>query len=244
MSSYQIKAVLLGDSSVGKSSLIHHYCSNGLPMDTNNSPTVGIDFKIKKIESNNPLLQELHNNHNNNQNNNQNIKELKAYFWDTAGQERFKAIIRSYYKGINILILVYDVSNMNTFSSIPSWYDEFLQNCGTIDTHLVKVLIANKSDLRREVPREYGEKYATENDMLFYELSVVRDISGNINRSFDNIIIKRGSNTHGLIEYFDKESGRNLFGAGSFVGSIGSIGNAIVHINGSAVKSGKKTCCY
>ena len=224
MPSYQIKAVLLGDSSVGKSSLIQYYCDNDITIgntqntqNTQNTPTIGIDFKIKRVD-----CRELGNN----------VNELKAYFWDTAGQERFRSIIRSYYKGINVLILVYDVSCIDTFNSISSWYDEFLQNCGMIDDNLLKVLIGNKIDLERKVSIESGEQYARDNDMLFYELST-KSLNVSIEHIFNGIILKRGQNTEGLTEYSSREPKSLL----ETISSIGSISKN----NATAIKN---TCCF
>jgi Ras-related protein Rab-1A len=126
---YLFKLLLIGNSSVGKSSLLlrfsdnifseryHFYLFSFLP-------TIGVDFKIRTFESSGSTV--------------------KLQIWDTAGQERFKTITASYYKGAHGIILVYDITDRQSFKDIENWLAE-VDKYG--NENVVKMLVGNKSDL-------------------------------------------------------------------------------------------------
>lgn len=109
---------------------------------------------------------------------------VKFDIWDTAGQERYHSLTPMYYRGASAAVVVYDISNMDTFARAKKWIKE-LQNQGI--PNLVMSLVANKSDLesRREVATEDGEQLAEENGMLFIETSARTSV--NINEVFSEI---------------------------------------------------------
>ena len=90
--------------------------------------------------------------------------------WDTAGQERFKNIQASYYKGANGILVVYDITNRESFEHLNSWLIEIEKNG---NKNVYKLLIGNKSDLdeSREIKKEEGEEFASVNGMEFFETS-------------------------------------------------------------------------
>lgn len=119
---YIFKYVIVGDSSVGKSSLLVRFTDNYFQESW--LPTIGVDFKIRNFEMNG--------------------KSIKANIWDTAGQERFKNITRVYYKGAHSAILVYDITDKQTFENIRQWYNEVKEMAGD---NVKYVLVGNKNDL-------------------------------------------------------------------------------------------------
>ena len=90
--------------------------------------------------------------------------------WDTAGQERFKNIQASYYKGANGILVVYDITNRESFEHLNSWLIEIEKNG---NKNVYKLLIGNKSDLeeKREIKKEEGEEFASINGLEFFETS-------------------------------------------------------------------------
>ena len=99
-----LKVIIVGESGVGKTALMNHYVNN--QFIESHKPTIGADFLIKNIEidDNSMMLQ----------------------MWDTAGQERFKSLGMSFYRGTDAVILVYDVTNLDSFHKIDEWKDEVL----------------------------------------------------------------------------------------------------------------------
>ncbi|KAJ8602187.1 hypothetical protein CTAYLR_003523 [Chrysophaeum taylorii] len=91
--------------------------------------------------------------------------------WDTAGQESYLSITRSYYRGTDCCLLVYDVSRRESFEHLPRWLNEAKQNAA--NPNLVLMLVANKVDLetQRKVSRAEGKAFADLHGMLFTELS-------------------------------------------------------------------------
>lgn len=164
---YTFKIVLIGDSGVGKSSIILNYTSDnqgGLP-----SPTVGVDFKIKILTFGD--------------------KKVKLTIWDTAGQERFRTLTSSFYRGAHGIIMVYDVTRKDTFTSLTNkWLEELKLYSAYHDS--VKVLVGNKMDLEssRMVTREEGIAFAKQNGFLFYESSA--KTGENVAMCFEGLLLK------------------------------------------------------
>ncbi|XP_022089853.1 ras-related protein Rab-39B-like [Acanthaster planci] len=148
---YQFRLILVGDSTVGKSSLLRRFC-DGKFVEVSD-PTVGVDFFARLIEV-------------------APGRRVKLQLWDTAGQERFRSITTSYYRNSVGVLLVYDISNRRSFENLQEWLLEAKENvsnpCST--TYMV---IGHKSDLddRREVYKEEGEKFAQAYNMKFIETS-------------------------------------------------------------------------
>jgi len=158
----QIKLLMIGDSGVGKTCLLLRYANDSF------SPTfittIGIDFKIKNI----PLEG----------------KRIKLQIWDTAGQERFRTITTSYFRGAQGILLVYDVTDRQTFMSIRNWVSQIQMHA---DMHVNKILIGNKCDMTdlRTVSHDEGEALAKEYNIHFFETSAKQDI--NVEKAFVTI---------------------------------------------------------
>lgn len=159
------KIVLVGDSGVGKSSILYRYCDDNFTESS--LLTIGVDFKIRTINIDNKII--------------------KYQIWDTAGQERFRTIIASYYRGADIIILTYDITNRESFKNIKIWLDEINHYASP---NIIKILVGNKLDLKikREVSQFEAESYALSTDMTYIETSAKNSI--NTNNLFNDIGFK------------------------------------------------------
>ncbi|KAL2539417.1 Ras-related protein RABA6a [Abeliophyllum distichum] len=151
---YLFKAVLIGDSAVGKSNLLSRFASNEFHLDS--KPTIGVEFAYRNIQMGDKLI--------------------KAQIWDTAGQERFRAITSSYYRGALGALLVYDITRRATFENLKKWLRE-LREFGSPD--MVIVLLGNKSDLShyREVNVKEGQSLAQQENLFFMETSARENVN-------------------------------------------------------------------
>ena len=143
------KILLLGDSTVGKTCFLLRYMDETF-IDSHMA-TIGLDYRLKTM-----ILGEQ--------------KIVKVQLWDTAGQDKFRAITRNYYKGANGIILIYDVTNINTYENIKKWLNEIKEE---ISDKVSIILIGNKIDNenQRKITKEQGEKLANEVNIPFFETS-------------------------------------------------------------------------
>lgn len=162
---YLLKIIIIGDSSVGKSSLMTVF--SGEKFSVSHITTIGIDFKIKTIQIGD--------------------KKIKFQIWDTAGQERFRNITRQYYKNAHGIFVIYDISNEISFNNISYWLSS-IRTYG--DDNAKIILIGNKNDLedQRTVSKVRGQELADEYDIQFFETSA-KNIS-NVDAMFSDMAIK------------------------------------------------------
>ena len=158
-----IKMGMIGDSGVGKTSIVeriteNRFCSNYVC-------TIGVDFRVLRSEP------------------------YKIQLWDTAGAERFRRITPSFYRGMAVVLLVFDISNRETFNSITQWTAEIRAHARP--NHEI-LLIGNKTDLvdKRAVTTEEAEKYAFDNEMMYIEVSAKSDDNKVINSKILEVINK------------------------------------------------------
>ncbi|XAR65812.1 Small monomeric GTPase [Bertholletia excelsa] len=160
------KILLVGDSGVGKSSLVVSFISNvvdDLP------PTIGVDFKTKLLTVGG--------------------KRLKLTIWDTAGQERFTTLTSSYYRGAQGIILVYDITQRETFTNLSDVWSKEVDLYST-NQDCVKMLVGNKADRESEraVSREEGIDLAKQLGGLFLDCSA--KTGANVERCFEELALK------------------------------------------------------
>ena len=138
---YIIKLLTLGDTNVGKTSVVLRFSDD--KYNDNQLSTIGVDFRTKYMK-----LGE---------------NSVKVLIWDTAGQERFKNIAKQYYRGANGVLLIYDVCKRKSLEKIGFWLEE-LKTYNNID-ELCIYLVGNKIDLegKRVITKEEGQKYAEDN---------------------------------------------------------------------------------
>ena len=163
---FLIKLLLIGDSGVGKSCLLLRYCEDSFT--TSYITTIGIDFKIRTVDLGG--------------------KRIKLQIWDTAGQERFRTITTAYYRGAMGILLVYDVTDENSFRNVKNWMSQIEQHAAE---NVNKVLVANKCDVdssERVVDESAGRALAEEYGIDFYETSAKSNI--NVEDAFTSIAAK------------------------------------------------------
>ncbi|MBA0702457.1 hypothetical protein Goari_022767 [Gossypium aridum] len=160
------KILLIGDSGVGKSSLLVSFISASAE---DLAPTIGVDFKIKFLTVGG--------------------KRLKLTIWDTAGQERFRTLTSSYYRGAQGIILVYDVTRRETFTNLSTVWAKEVELYST-NQDCVKMVVGNKvdRDSERAVSREEGMELAKELGCMFLECSA--KTRKNVEQCFEGLSLK------------------------------------------------------
>ena len=143
--------LLIGDSSVGKTSLIQRY-ANGI-FKEEYLATVGLDFYTKQETINN-------------------INVL-VRLWDTAGQERFKSLTPNYFKNAEGVIITYDITSSQSFENLKFWINSIKTNLGEKNIIIPIIIVGNKLDMKdmRDITREEAEKFAKENKYKYFETS-------------------------------------------------------------------------
>lgn len=161
---YQFRLILIGDSTVGKSSLLKSFTEGKFAEISD--PTVGVDFFARLVEVKNGT-------------------RVKLQLWDTAGQERFRSITRSYYRNSVGALLVYDITKRPSFEHISEWLYEAKRH---IEPHkAVFQLVGCKCDMDsdREVTREEAQQFADFYNMYFLETSAKTGL--NVEEAFTTI---------------------------------------------------------
>ena len=162
----KIKIMIIGETKIGKTSLISRYCKNEFFGGAYLS-TIGIDFQTKNLTFNN--------------------KKIRVQIWDTAGQERYRNIAKNYFQSSDGFIIVYDISNIDSFEKLDYWIEQIKTNS---QENTKMILFGNKCDIinDRKVTKEEGEEYAKNNNINFFEVSA-----------------KEGTNVNNAFEFFIKD---------------------------------------
>ncbi|XP_036616580.1 EF-hand calcium-binding domain-containing protein 4B [Trichosurus vulpecula] len=146
------KIIFVGNSSVGKTSFLRRFCDGRFSPGT--AATVGLDYQVKtlKVDKSQVALQ----------------------LWDTAGQERYRCITQQFFRKADGVIVMYDITDKQTFLSIRQWLTSVEEAAGE---NIPILLLGNKVDneKEREVPQGHGERLAKENNLIFYECSAYSD---------------------------------------------------------------------
>ncbi|KAH8325788.1 hypothetical protein KR067_008165 [Drosophila pandora] len=147
------KLLIIGDSGVGKSSLLIRFSDD--TFSGSYITTIGVDFKIRTVDIGG--------------------LRVKLQIWDTAGQERFRTITSTYYRGTHGVIVVYDVTNGESFANVRRWLEEIQNNCDVVN----KVLVGNKNDDpdRKVVITEDAQRFAKQMDIELFETSAKDNIN-------------------------------------------------------------------
>ena len=158
----KLKIMVLGESMVGKTSLITRYTDD--KFGGRYLCTVGIDFQKKKIEKNG--------------------KRVLLQIWDTAGQERFRNVTKNYFQASQGFVLAYDINSKESFEKVQYWVEEIKSNA---EEKIKCILIGTKCDLdKREVSEEEGQNLGQKYGYKFLETSAKENI--NINETFETLV--------------------------------------------------------
>jgi small GTP-binding protein len=160
---YTYKIILIGDSFVGKTSLIIRFCDDHF--SESGVATVGIDTKTKYVK--------------------RKEKKIELQIWDTAGQEKFRSLAKSCCNQMDGIVFVYDIGNKESFKSIKTWYNNLKD---IVDfTKVGVVLVGNKCDIQEpEVDKNAGQELANNYSIPFIESSAKNN--KNVNEIFTNLI--------------------------------------------------------
>ena len=157
------KLITVGDSNVGKTSIIRRYIYN--VFDKNSMSTIGISFCFKEI-----CLE--------------NKKKIKLKVLDTAGQEKYNSLTKSYFKNADGVLFVFDLNRLESFENIENWINLYEQNNNRND--IPKYLIGNKSDLEKNVEKKKIDEFIKKYNYNYEECSALDNIN------IDNIFQKMG----------------------------------------------------
>ena len=144
----KLKLIVVGNQGTGKSCILNRFVNE--TFEENYQATIGLDFQSKNVT--------IHD------------QDVRLILYDTAGQEKFRSLIPMYIREAQIILLIYDITDRESFDSMPKWIQEVLQ---VKNSEAVFVLIGNKIDLedKRQISFEEGKKFAEENNYIFQEVS-------------------------------------------------------------------------
>ena len=151
------KILIIGDEMVGKSKIISRFINRSY-IDLYTS-TIGIDFKSKIIVCDN--------------------NNIKLQIWDSSGNDKFDSITKLYYRGMNGIIIVFDVKSKKSFNNVTKWLDKIN------DINVTKLLIGNNIDSERYISYDVAKEFADSHDIEYIETSAKNNI--NIEKIFHTI---------------------------------------------------------
>ena len=142
-----LKIIILGDSNVGKTSILLKYVDGYFP--TIYVATIGVEYKVKKITINGV--------------------DINLHIWDTAGQERFRSMTKSFMQNADGIIYVYDITQRESFNNLKTW----IRESDEASEGFKKIIVGNKIDLEnnRKIGKDVVEKFCEENNIKGVEMS-------------------------------------------------------------------------
>lgn len=151
---YLIKIIIIGDSGVGKSSIIQSFTEPDKSLLNRYIATIGIDFRVKQVIIGN--------------------KTIRLQIWDTAGQERFKTITQSYYRGAHAVIVVFDHTSKESFYNIERWIENY-KRLSTGDIDVPMIIMGNKIELVENelITMEMINRIAEKYKIKYYPVSAI-----------------------------------------------------------------------
>lgn len=152
------KLIVIGNSNTGKSSLINRYINDKFSTDIHS--TIGIEFTHKDMDD-----------------------QTKLSIWDSAGQERFQSVGSALYNNADVVMFVYDVTNMQSFHGLEHWYRQYI-TYGQKDA--IKIIVGNKIDLNAKVSDEMAKSWAVKRNMMFETASAKS--SDGVHKAFATVI--------------------------------------------------------
>ena len=182
----KLKLLIIGDSNVGKTSILLNYTDNYFP--ESHLATIGVEYKVKEIKTNK--------------------YNIALQIWDTAGQERFRSITKSFFRNTNGILFVYDITNRKSFQSVKDW----IKDSELHDSGFEKILVGNKIDLKekREVNTDELTEYGMKKKIDTIETSAKERI--NIDEAFQKIIdlILSNKDENKILEHFGVKTNNEI----------------------------------
>ena len=189
----ELKIILLGESGVGKSSIILRYYKD--KFDSHLPSTFGSTFIKKDLQRDN--------------------NTYKLNIWDTTGQEKYHSVTQLFIRDTDIAILVYAIDDANSFKKLDFWYKEIIDNCGD---NIILAIVGNKNDLFLNdnenenenivfVPDEEAKKYADDKKAMFKLVTAKKDKMG-IDSLFDELLNEYIAK--GIVKIFDNKKENNV----------------------------------
>lgn len=157
MANTVVKVIVVGESAVGKTSMIHQFVNRTFTADFKS--TIGSDFTSKPVAVDDSIV--------------------NLQIWDTAGQERYRSLSTSYFKGCEAAVIVFDITSADSFDRVTSWFDEVKRSCNLSAQDLAGrtpfpvFIVGNKSDLdgMRQVAKAEASKYCKSHGWQYMEFS-------------------------------------------------------------------------
>ncbi|KAM3723170.1 Ras-related protein [Dirofilaria immitis] len=201
------KVIILGDAGVGKTCLSFRFCNGRFPAQT--EATIGVDFRERSVAIDGELI--------------------RLQLWDTAGQERYRqSIVSHYYRNVNAVVFVYDVSNPSSFHSLNDWISECRKHSVSSTNNTPHILIGNKCDLTlaNRVKTDVAQIFADQNDMALFETSALADTEADHVESIFMTLVHKLQQSKPMHVQTDEERARNeqrlLLKASDAIGETGS----------------------
>ena len=161
-----LKVIILGDSGVGKTSLMQQFVNK--KFFSQYKATIGADFLTKELTLDN--------------------RKVVLQIWDTAGQERFQSLGVAFYRGADCCVLMYDVTNHKSFENLETWHDEFLLQANPLDPeNFPFTVIGNKIDVeegKRQVSAQKAQRWCQEKGNFPYFETSAKEATG-VDQAFD-----------------------------------------------------------
>ena len=202
---YSVQLLIIGDSSVGKTSILTRYSNGTFKEDY--IATVGLDYYSKNEVLNN--------------------KTIHIKIWDTAGQERYKALTQGFFRNAQGVMVVYDVTNSESFENLKYWISSIQKNTDNNKVSIPVIILGNKIDVEdREIKNEDAEKYAEENKYKYFETSA-----------------KTGEGIDDAIRELVNQVLVNLNNGNDIIGSRKERESMMLNSNGGGDKGEKKKGC-
>ena len=162
---YQFKIAVVGDPTVGKTSLVLRYTDNAFRRSYVSTLGVHVSNKIFKTEDS---------------------TIIQLVLWDVGGQERFKIMRRQFYQGSDAIFLIFDLTNPDSFGNIPIWFSDIKKNISLPEEEIMGFVIGNKKDLEnRQISADSAKKLAEQFNLMYLETSA---LSGeNVDHAFTTL---------------------------------------------------------
>ena len=192
MNEIDLKILLVGDTSVGKTSILSKYIDD--IFEENHISTIGVEYKVKSLFVNE--------------------RKIKLCIWDSSGQDRFRSITQSFFRNADGILFIFDLTEKNTFEGVKQW----LIDSESYDLNIKKILVGNKVDLieKRKVEKEIIDNFVNRMQLKYYEMSAKDGTNvDNVFRELAEMILS-GLSEKDLNEKLNKED-LDKINDGSFI---------------------------